>query len=68
LFKSGLLCVLCLFVFSACENQKQTSAEVGAIPKQTIDRATSEINDASAVVEERLKSLESLDAADNLPE
>ena len=36
------------FTLSACEQQKQASAEVGAIPKTNIDKATNDINAAEA--------------------
>jgi len=51
-----------LLSLSACEKQKQASAEVGAVPKQTLDKVTSDINAASAIAEERLKAVESLDS------
>jgi hypothetical protein len=62
LSKFWLLCVLSLLSLSACEKQKQASAEVGAIPKQILDKATSDINTASAIAEEQLKTVEGLDA------
>ena len=43
---------------TACEKQKQASAEVGAIPKQIIDKATKDINKASELEAERLKATE----------
>ena len=48
--------------FTACDKQKQASAEVGAIPKQIIDKATNDINSAAAVAAEQLKTAESVDA------
>lgn len=56
--------MVCLFALAACDNEKQASAEMGAMPKQTIDAATAEINAASAAAEERLKAVESLDVAE----
>ena len=44
--------------FTACEKQKQASAEVGAIPKQIIDKATNDINKAAELEAERLKAAE----------
>ena len=38
---------------TACEQQKQASAEVGAIPKTIIDKATNDINAAQALVAEQ---------------
>ncbi len=60
--KFWLFCALCLLSLSACEKQKQASAEVGAVPKQTLDKVTSDINAASALAEERLKAVERLDS------
>jgi hypothetical protein len=48
--------------FTACEKQKQASAEVGAVPKQIIDKATTDINKAEALAAEQLKAAESADA------
>jgi hypothetical protein len=44
---------------TACEKEKQASAEVGAIPKQIIDKATNDINNATALNAEKLKAAES---------
>ncbi|NOS95437.1 MAG: hypothetical protein HOP26_03335 [Methylotenera sp.] len=60
--KFWLFCALSLLSLSACEQQKQASAEVGAVPKQILDKVTSDINAASAIAEERLKAVESLDS------
>ena len=55
-----------LLLLSACEQQKQASAEVGAVPKQILDKATNEINAAQALAAEKQKTIESVDApADN---
>ena len=51
-----------LLLLSACEQQKQASAEVGAIPKQILDKATNDINAAQALAAEKQKALESVDA------
>ncbi len=61
MFKFWLFCALSLLSLNACEKQKQASAEVGAVPKQILDKATSDINAASAIAEERLKAVERLD-------
>lgn len=58
-----LIVILVSFLFlSACEQQKQASAEVGAVPKQILDKATSDINNAAAVAAEQAKAAEDLDA------
>ena len=53
---------LCAFTLTACEQQKQASAEVGAIPKTIIDKATNDIKAAEALVAENQKALENIDA------
>jgi hypothetical protein len=47
-----------LLLLSACEQQKQASAEVGAI----IDKATTDINNAAALAAEKQKEVENVDA------
>lgn len=54
-----LVCAICIMTFTACEKQKKASAEVGAIPKQIIDKATNDINNATALAAEQLKATES---------
>ena len=53
---------ICAFTLTACEQQKQASAEVGAIPKTIIDKATNDINAAEALATENAKALENADA------
>lgn len=62
MFKLLLVCALCAMTFTACEKQKQASAEVGAVPKQIIDKATTDINKAEALAAEQLKAVDSVDA------
>jgi hypothetical protein len=50
-----------LLLLSACEQQKQASAEVGAIPKTIIDKARNDINNAAAVAAEQAKAAENVD-------
>jgi hypothetical protein len=52
LFKLLLVCTILATALTACEKQKQASAEVGAIPKQIIDKATNDINNAQALAAE----------------
>lgn len=61
MIKLLILCALCVMTFTACEKQKQASAEVGAVPKQIIDKATTDINKAEALAAEQLKAAESVD-------
>ena len=62
MFKLLLVCALCAFALTACEQQKQASAEVGAIPKTILDKASSDINAAQALEAEQRKALENVDA------
>jgi len=57
-----LVCALCVVTLSACEKQKQASAEVGAMPKQMMDKATNDLNNAQALEAEQRKVLENVDA------
>ena len=50
------------FTLTACEQQKQASAEVGAIPKTIIDKATNDINAAQALAAEQAKAIENIEA------
>ena len=61
LVKLLLVCVLCAFTLSACEQQKQASAEVGAIPKTILDKAKNDINAAQALDAEKTKALENIE-------
>ena len=56
------ICAICAFTLAACEQQKQASAEVGAIPKTIIDKATNDINAAQALAAENAKALENVEA------
>jgi uncharacterized lipoprotein YajG len=59
-----LLAILAtLALLNACEQQKQASAEVGAIPKTIIDKATNDIKAAEALAAELVKALENIEAA-----
>jgi hypothetical protein len=62
LVKCLIICALCAATLTACDQQKQASAEIGAIPKTIIDKATNEINAAEALATEQAKTLESIDA------
>ena len=62
MFKYWILCLLTVACLNACEKQKQASAEVGAVPKQMLDKATADINKAQAIADENMKALQNLDA------
>ena len=62
MFKLLLVCALCAVTLSACEKQKQASAEVGAVPKTIMDKATNDLNNAQALEAEQRKALENVDA------
>ena len=49
-------------LLTACEQQKQASAEVGAVPKQILDKATNDVNAAQALAAENAKAIERVDA------
>ena len=53
---------ICAFTLTACEQQKQASAEVGAIPKTIIHKATNDINAAQALAAEQIKAVGNLEA------
>ena len=57
-----LVCALCTYTLTACEQQKQASAEVGAIPKTIIDNVTNDINAAQVLAAEQAKALENIEA------
>jgi hypothetical protein len=57
-----LIYAICALTLTACEQQKQASAEVGAIPKTIIDKATNDIKAAEALAAENAKALENVDA------
>jgi hypothetical protein len=62
MLKFLLIYTLCIFALCACEQQKQTSAEMGAIPKTMMDKAKNDLNNAEALAAEQRKALENVDA------
>jgi len=56
------ICAILTFNLSACEQQKQASAEVGAVPKTIMDKAKNDLNNAEALAGEQRKALENVDA------
>lgn len=65
MFKLLLVCALLAVTLTACEKEKQASAEVGAVPKQIIDKATNDVNKAAALEAEKLQAIESESVPDN---
>ena len=61
LFKLFLVSALCAVTLTACEQQKQASAEVGAVPRTIMNKATNDLNNAQALEAEQRKALESVD-------
>ena len=61
ILKLLLFCAFCAFTLSACEKQKQASAEVGAVPKQIMNKATNDLNNAQALGDEKRKALNNVD-------
>lgn len=53
-----LVCAVFAVALTACEQQKQASAEVGAIPKQLIDQVSDDINKAQALNAAKLQAAE----------
>jgi outer membrane lipoprotein-sorting protein len=62
MFKLFCIGILCASTLSACEQQKQASAEVGAVPKEILDKAKNHISDAEALAAEQTKALEGIEA------
>ncbi len=62
MLKLLFICALSIATITGCEQQKKASAEVGTVPKQIIDKATQDINNAQALATENLKAIEQLDA------
>ena len=62
ILKLLLFCTFCAFTLSACEKQKQASAEVDAVPKQIMNKASNDLNKAQALEAEKRKTLENVDA------
>lgn len=60
MFKLLLISTI-FFALTACEKEKQTSASIGTVPKQIIDKATNDINKATALAAEKLKAAETQD-------
>jgi hypothetical protein len=58
-----LIILAMLTLLNGCEQQKQASAEVGAIPKTIIDKATNDIKAAEALAAEQVKALVNIEAA-----
>ena len=61
MYKYLIIYAICSFTLAACEQQKQASAKVGAIPKTIIDKATNDIKAAQALAAENAKAPENLD-------
>lgn len=64
-FKLLLICTLCVMGCTACEKEKRVSAEIGALPKQTLDKVTDDLNKASALTSAQLKAIENENALEN---
>ena len=63
MLKLLLAFALCAVTLTACEQQKQASAEVGAIPKTIIDKTNNDLNNAQTLEAEQRKALENVDAS-----
>ena len=58
MIKVLLVCAICVISMTGCEKEKQASIDVGAKPKQIIDKVTTDINAATAAATENLKAAE----------
>jgi hypothetical protein len=61
MFKLLVICTVFAATLSACEQQKQASAKVGAIPKKIVDKATSDINAAEALAAKQTEALKDIE-------
>lgn len=61
LFKSLLLCITFTLTLTACKEQQEASAEIGAKPKQMIDKATQAAESIEAAQALTLKKTEAID-------
>ncbi len=59
MFRLLLLCALFSLHLTACEQQKQASAEIGAKPKQIIDKVTNDLNKAQALATDKAQKIKS---------
>ena len=62
MLKLLLVFALCAVTLSACEKQKQASAEVGAMPKTMLDKTNNDLNKAQTLEAEQRKVLKNVDA------
>jgi hypothetical protein len=62
MFKLMIIFVVFALTLNACEQQKQASAEVGAIPKTILDKAKNDISAAEALAAQNQKALENVEA------
>ena len=62
MFKLMTVFIFFSLTLAACEKQKQASAEVGAVPKTIMDKATNDLNNAQALEAEQRKALENVDS------
>ena len=62
MLKLLLVLALCAVTLTACEKQKQASAEAGAIPKTILDKTNNDLNNAQTLEAEQRKALENVNA------
>jgi hypothetical protein len=62
MFKLMIIFVVFALTLNACKQQKQASAEVGAIPKTILDKAKNDISAAEALAAQNQKALENVEA------
>lgn len=64
MFKSLLLCIVCAIVLTACEKEEKVPPTIGTVPKEIIDKATNDLNNATAIAADKLKAAETEEASE----
>ncbi len=62
MYKYLIIYAVGAFTLAACEQQKQASAEVGAIPKTIIDKTVNDIKAAQVLAAEQTKTIANFEA------
>ncbi len=58
MYKIILLIVVGSIAFAAFQKHKQTTPGIGVVPKQIINKATDDLNQANAIAAEKMKAAE----------
>jgi uncharacterized lipoprotein YajG len=57
-----IVIIATLVLLTACEQQQQASRDVGAKPKEMIDKVTNDLNAAQELANDKIKEVENEDA------